>query len=324
MDLLDLSIPSLRDMGRASAFISEQSRDGIVYIHCKAGWFRSAAVVGAWLIAAGRSSDGEAAARELEAARPGLRVRRPIRNALKAFAREFAASSLNRPVWLRDIQQNDPDLFDLIFAIQDHSYRQNPSTRGLVWSYEAFRARALSYVVFGNLPSRLERGQYPSLDEALAMKTGFVLGRLLPEGGPFVCLKLCIVAGNPRSAADACRQALRSGVVVIAAVENRLADVATRIGFRAMPAWVAKVLIPLCARAFVRAPWELRSVGAQGQAVVAHPEFRDPESGQQMLYEKMVVHSPGALFQLLRPRYLAAVLRIRQGRSEDAPGQDSV
>lgn len=319
LDLLDLSVPSLHDMRRAAAFITEESRRGIVYIHCKAGYFRSAAIAGAWLIASGRAKGADAAVRLLEAARPGLRVCAPIREALGAFAREKITlrpntsrpephvADTSRLVWMLDIQRNDPALFDLMFGIQDHVYRLNRSTRGLVWSYEAFCARAAGYAVFGSLPDRKADGSYPSPNEALASGTGFVLARPLPEGGPFLCLKLSIVAGNHLGAAAACRQAMRFGLPVIAAIESRLAAAASRIGFEILPASASRLLGPLFAPAFVQAPWEFRGIGPEGQVVVVHPDFRDPLSGQLVRYEKTVIHSPKVFLQLLRMSSLATM-----------------
>ena len=321
LELLDLSVPSLEDMRRAAAFISEESRRGIVYVHCKAGCFRSAAIAGAWLIASGRAKGADAAVRLLEAARPGLRVRAPIRKALAAFAwhearkartscQEADAAGTSRLVWMPDLQQDDPALFDMIFHIQDHAYRLNRSTRGLVWSYEAFRARAAGYVVFGRLPERRADGSFPSPEEALASGTGFVLARPMPDGGPFLCLKLSIVAGNRSGATAACRQALSFGLPVIAAVESRLASAASRIGFEVLPAGASKWLVPWFAPAFVQAPWEFRGAGPQGQVVVVHPDFRDPQSGQLVHYEKTVIHSPGAFLRLLRLRNLAILMTL--------------
>ena len=50
LSLLDLTVPPVEELRRTAAFISEHSAHGIVFIHCKAGYFRSAVVAGAWLL----------------------------------------------------------------------------------------------------------------------------------------------------------------------------------------------------------------------------------------------------------------------------------
>lgn len=82
---------------------------------------------------------------------------RPLREALAALAERAArgvppASTAVGLRWLRDIQCADPGLFDLIFEIQDRSYRRNRFIRDRVWTYEAFQQRSVDYVVFGPLP----------------------------------------------------------------------------------------------------------------------------------------------------------------------------
>jgi predicted protein tyrosine phosphatase len=308
LDLLDLSVPSLRDLHRAADFIGVQSKRGIVFIHCKAGSFRSAAVAGAWLIASGRARTANDAIEILERSRAGLRVRPPIRHALAAFERHLSSAAAAPLRWVRDVQRDDPALFDLIFGMQDYAYRSNRLTRGLVWSYESFLQRSAGYVLFGHLPERKRDGVYPPLEEALASGAGFVLARPMPEGGPFLCLKLSIAAGNRRSVASACRRALRFGLPVIAAVESRMVERLTRLGFCVLPAWVARLVVPRFAAAFVQAPWSFQGLGPHGEVRVTHPDFRDPETGRAMLYEKTIVYSTGALRQLLHPGPLAVLL----------------
>jgi protein phosphatase len=309
---LDLTVPAVAELRRAAHFIEEQSAGGVVYIHCKAGYFRSAAVAGAWLLWSGATRSPAEAVRLLERARPGLHVRRPVRQALDAFARELAArgrtSGAERGLrWVRDIRRRDPALFDLIFRIQDLSYRRNRVARGLVWSYDAFCERADDYVLFGRLPARDADGNYPCAADALAAGAGFVLGRPLPKDAPRpLCLKLSVVAGRRRGVVEACAQARALGVPVFAAVEPRLTGFATRIGFRILPAPLGRVLLPLLVPAFVNAPWTYRGVSRAGEVLVTHPQFRDPASGEEVVYAKKIIHTPGALRQLLRPGVLAA------------------
>ena len=88
LPLLDLTAPSLSQLRHAVWFIDKQVRRGIVYVHCKAGYSRSAAAVGAYLLASGRARTTEDALSLLRAARPSLVVRPEARDALIAFERE--------------------------------------------------------------------------------------------------------------------------------------------------------------------------------------------------------------------------------------------
>jgi protein-tyrosine phosphatase len=52
--ILDLTAPSQEQLQQMAAFISEQSERGVVYVHCKIGYSRNAAAVGAFLLASGK------------------------------------------------------------------------------------------------------------------------------------------------------------------------------------------------------------------------------------------------------------------------------
>jgi protein-tyrosine phosphatase len=309
LSLLDLTVPPVEELKRAAAFISEHSAHGIVFIHCKAGYFRSAAVAGAWLLLSGRAGNVDAAIRQLEAARPGLHVRKPVRQALEALARsEPDAAGVGRPIRVRDIQRDDPALFDFIFRLQDHTYRRNRATQGLVLTYEAFRERSAAYLVFGRLPSPDVAGCYPTAAEALDAKLGFILARPLPPyGPPFVCLKVSIMAGHLRGVTDAAAAVLGFGLPVVAAVEPRLANFAIRSGFKVLPAVVSGCLLPIVPRAIIQPPWTYRGVGGAGEVRVTHPQFRDPTTGEPVVYEKTIIYSPGALPRLLHLKNLWAI-----------------
>ena len=89
LQVLDLTAPDYGQLADAVRFIEHESARGIVFIHCKAGWSRTAGAVGAWLLETGRArSVGEVVAM-LEAARPGIVIRPEIRDALrKEFPRD--------------------------------------------------------------------------------------------------------------------------------------------------------------------------------------------------------------------------------------------
>ena len=87
LPMLDLSAPSPAQVRAAIAFIDEgTAAGGTVYVHCKAVYSRSAAVVGAWLLASGRAASVPAAIAMLRAARPSIVVRPEALVALETFA----------------------------------------------------------------------------------------------------------------------------------------------------------------------------------------------------------------------------------------------
>lgn len=83
LPVLDLTAPTDDQLADAVRFIENESARGIVFIHCKAGYSRTAGVVGAWMLETGRAqSIGEVVA-QLEAIRPGIVIRSEIRDALR-------------------------------------------------------------------------------------------------------------------------------------------------------------------------------------------------------------------------------------------------
>jgi protein phosphatase len=73
-------------MRACAAFLADESRRGVVYVHCKAGWSRSAGAVGAYLLASGRARTADEAMSILRQARPGIVIRPEIEAALRQFA----------------------------------------------------------------------------------------------------------------------------------------------------------------------------------------------------------------------------------------------
>ena len=71
----DLTAPSPAQLAAAVAFIRRERARGTVYVHCKIGYSRSAAVVGAYLRAAGIAPDPVDAIALMRRARPSLVVR---------------------------------------------------------------------------------------------------------------------------------------------------------------------------------------------------------------------------------------------------------
>lgn len=75
LPVLDLTRPTDRQLARAIDFISHHAAQGVVYIHCKIGYSRSAAVVGAWLVATGQAVSADDAIGWLRRVRPSIVVR---------------------------------------------------------------------------------------------------------------------------------------------------------------------------------------------------------------------------------------------------------
>jgi membrane-associated phospholipid phosphatase len=84
--ILDLTSPTEAQLSEAVRFIADEAKSGIVYVHCKIGYSRSAAVVGAHLLASGAAADVDTALAILRQARPSIIVRSEARQALTKFA----------------------------------------------------------------------------------------------------------------------------------------------------------------------------------------------------------------------------------------------
>jgi membrane-associated phospholipid phosphatase len=76
--ILDLTAPTREQLRGMAVFIEEQSRNGVVYVHCKAGYSRSVAAVAAYLVASGACVSGSDAFEVVKAARPSVVIRPEI------------------------------------------------------------------------------------------------------------------------------------------------------------------------------------------------------------------------------------------------------
>jgi protein-tyrosine phosphatase/membrane-associated phospholipid phosphatase len=85
LPILDLTAPTPNQLRESVKFISEQRAHGTVYVHCKIGYSRSAAIVGAYLLATGQVATAEEAVDVLRERRPGIVVRPEAWAALRAF-----------------------------------------------------------------------------------------------------------------------------------------------------------------------------------------------------------------------------------------------
>jgi len=83
--ILDLTAPNLVQMREAVEFISQHAERGTVCVHCKVGYSRSAAVVGAYLLASGHASTVEQTVDILRSGRPTMVIRPEALAALNTF-----------------------------------------------------------------------------------------------------------------------------------------------------------------------------------------------------------------------------------------------
>jgi protein phosphatase len=81
-----LTAPSQGQLSEAVAFIERESQSGVVYVHCKAGYSRSAGVIAAWLLATHRATTPEDAFEQLRKMRPKIVIRPETRLAVREFS----------------------------------------------------------------------------------------------------------------------------------------------------------------------------------------------------------------------------------------------
>jgi len=85
--ILDLTAPSIDQLRAMATFIDEESRKGVVYIHCKIGYSRTAAAAAAYLLQTGKTGSVAEAIAFLRRVRPAIVVRPEIVEALNDFTR---------------------------------------------------------------------------------------------------------------------------------------------------------------------------------------------------------------------------------------------
>ena len=83
--ILDLTAPTQEQLREMGNFIAEQCKTGIVYVHCKIGYSRSASAVAAYLIMSGNAGDAEEALAIIRRARPSIVIRPEVISALSEF-----------------------------------------------------------------------------------------------------------------------------------------------------------------------------------------------------------------------------------------------
>jgi protein-tyrosine phosphatase len=91
--ILDLTAPQTDQLREMATFIGEHAKGGIVYVHCKIGYSRSAAAVASYLLLSGRAVDVEDALMTIRRARPSIVIRPEVLAALRALDRPSIFSS---------------------------------------------------------------------------------------------------------------------------------------------------------------------------------------------------------------------------------------
>ena len=84
--IVDLTAPSTDQLREMAAFIDNESRQGVVYVHCKIGYSRTAAAVAAYLLQTGQASSVADAIARLRQVRPAIVVRPEVLAALNKYS----------------------------------------------------------------------------------------------------------------------------------------------------------------------------------------------------------------------------------------------
>jgi protein-tyrosine phosphatase len=90
--VLDLTAPTFEQLEEMAAFIEEESSKGIVYIHCKIGYSRTAAAAAAFLLRTGKVRTVSEAVHFLRQVRPTIVIRPEVITVLREFARNLTVS----------------------------------------------------------------------------------------------------------------------------------------------------------------------------------------------------------------------------------------
>jgi membrane-associated phospholipid phosphatase len=97
--VLDLTGIRPSQLWEAVTFIREEAARGIVYVHCKVGYSRTAAAVGGYLLACGLAQTVAQATAMLRQARPSIVIRPEALDSLN----DFASSLYRRNLWASEV-----------------------------------------------------------------------------------------------------------------------------------------------------------------------------------------------------------------------------
>jgi protein-tyrosine phosphatase len=90
--VLDLTAPTFEQLEEMAAFIEAESSKGIVYVHCKIGYSRTAAAAIAYLLRTGKVRTVTEAVQRLRQVRPAIVIRPEVMTALNEFASKRTVS----------------------------------------------------------------------------------------------------------------------------------------------------------------------------------------------------------------------------------------
>lgn len=94
LPVLDLTAPHPEQLMQAAEFIQHERAQGTVYVHCKIGYSRSAAVIGTYLLVTGVASSAEEAIDIMRRARPSLIVRPEVVEALRQVKAHLGSTEI--------------------------------------------------------------------------------------------------------------------------------------------------------------------------------------------------------------------------------------
>jgi protein-tyrosine phosphatase len=92
--ILDLTAPSVDQLREMASFVEAESKHGIVFVHCKIGYSRTAAAAAAYLLQTGRTTDVAEAVELLRRVRPTIVVRPEVIAALTEFANNLPTKTV--------------------------------------------------------------------------------------------------------------------------------------------------------------------------------------------------------------------------------------
>jgi protein-tyrosine phosphatase/membrane-associated phospholipid phosphatase len=90
--VLDLTAPTFEQLEEMTAFLEQESSKGVVYVHCKIGYSRTAAAAAAFLLRTGRVRAVSEAVHLLRQVRPTIVIRPEVVTVLDEFARNRTVS----------------------------------------------------------------------------------------------------------------------------------------------------------------------------------------------------------------------------------------
>ena len=93
LQVLDLTAPTQDQLQQAVSFVDKAQQAGTVYVHCKIGYSRSAAVICAWLLSTRRTRSVKEAIDHLRFVRPSVVIRPEILIALNTHQEKWVAGN---------------------------------------------------------------------------------------------------------------------------------------------------------------------------------------------------------------------------------------